>query len=66
MYVCLCNPFTEKDLETALEDDQVQNKASHLYKACTGGEKPCCGTCVCEIRDRIDAYNEKTLLLTEE
>ena len=66
MYVCLCNPFTDKDVDTALNDENIKNKASSVYKACSGGQQPCCGTCICEIRDRIDAHNEESLLLAAE
>lgn len=66
MYICICNPFTDKDLDAALENDSVPKKASQIYKACSGGVKPCCGTCVCEIRERLDAHNTKTLLMAAE
>jgi bacterioferritin-associated ferredoxin len=66
MYVCMCNPFTDKDLEKALQDESVRKKTSAVYKACTGGEKPCCGTCICEIRDRVNKHNEETLALAAE
>ena len=66
MYICMCNPFTDKDLDKALNDDGVLNKPSHVYKACSGGEVPCCGTCVCEIRERIDAHNDEALLMAAE
>ena len=66
MYVCLCNPFTDKDLDGALKDETVEKTASSIYKACSGGEKPCCGTCICEIRERIDAHNADALLMAAE
>lgn len=66
MYICSCNPFTDKDLDKALKDDTVLKKASHVYKACSGGVQPCCGTCVCEIRDRINAHNDEALLMAAE
>lgn len=66
MYICLCNPFTDKDLDGALKNDAVRKRTSDVYKACTGGEKPCCGSCICEVRDRIDAHNAETLLMAAE
>ncbi len=66
MYICVCNPFTDKDLDSALKDDTVKNNASAVYKACSGGEKPCCGTCICEIRERINAHNAEAMLLAAE
>ncbi|NCO04387.1 MAG: hypothetical protein GW903_09370 [Alphaproteobacteria bacterium] len=62
----MCNPFTDKELDSALKNDNVRKRPSDIYKACTGGEKPCCGTCICEIRDRICAHNEETFLLAAE
>ncbi len=66
MYVCLCNPFTDKDLDNVLKDENVRKKTSDVYQACSGGEKPCCGTCICEVRDRVNKHNEKTLALAAE
>lgn len=66
MYICLCNPFTDKELERALNNKSVPKKASHVYTACSGGEKPCCGACVCEIRDRIATHTEQAVLVAAE
>lgn len=66
MYICLCNPFTDKDLDSALKNDAVEKKTAQIYKACSGGEKPGCGTCLCEIKDRIDTHNNETLLMAAE
>ncbi len=53
MYVCLCNPFSDKDVTNALKDPNVRNTPAQIYKACSGGVKPCCGSCVCAIKDMI-------------
>jgi len=66
MYVCMCNPFSDKDLDGVLKDDKIAKKTSAVYSACSGGEKPCCGTCICEINDKIKAHNEEALLLAAE
>lgn len=66
MYICLCNPFTDKDLDKALKNEAIPKKQDYVYQACTGGQKPCCGSCLCEIQDRIDEHNEETLLMTAE
>lgn len=66
MYICMCNPFTDKDLSNALKDGSAPKKTADLYKACSGGEKPNCGTCLCEIRERLDAHNDETLLIAAE
>ena len=66
MYICMCNPFTDKELDEALQDDKVLKKTSKVYQACSGGEKPCCGTCICENNDRIKSHNEEQVLLAAE
>jgi bacterioferritin-associated ferredoxin len=53
MYVCLCNPFTDKDIKSALDNPSVRNTPAQVYKACSGGVQPCCGSCVCMIKDMI-------------
>lgn len=53
MYVCICNPFTDKDVKQALENPDVRNTPAQIYKCCSGGGRPNCGTCLCEIKDMI-------------
>lgn len=62
----MCNPFTDKDLDGALKNEAVAKKTSAVYQACSGGVQPCCGTCICEIRDRVKAHNEEALLMAAE
>ena len=66
MYICNCNPFTDKDLDKALSDDNILKTPSNVYKACSGGEVPCCGTCICEIKERVSDHLDKTLLAVAE
>lgn len=66
MYVCLCNPFTDKDLDRALRDDAVRKTPASVYKACSGGEKPCCGTCLCVVRERVANHNKQPDILAAE
>lgn len=53
MYICMCNPFTDKDVKNALQNDGVKKTAAGVYKACSGGEQPCCGTCMCMIKSMV-------------
>lgn len=53
MYVCLCNPFTDKDVKNALEHPGVRNTPAQVYKACSGGNGPNCGSCMCLVKDMI-------------
>lgn len=53
MYVCMCNPFTDKDVKSALENPDVRNTPAQIYKCCSGGESPNCGTCINAIKCMI-------------
>lgn len=52
MYVCLCNPFTDKDVKSALDNPEVRNTPAQVYKACSG-KGPNCGSCMCMIKELI-------------
>lgn len=58
MYVCLCNPFTDKDVKRVLDSGAVRKTPGAVYKACSGGVKPCCASCVCTVRDIMDAHDQ--------
>lgn len=53
MYICMCNPFTDKDVTKALENPDVKNTTAHIYKECSGGNGPSCGTCINAIKGMI-------------
>ncbi len=65
MYVCMCNPFTDKDVKNALQDDSVKKSAAHVYKACSGGQSPCCGSCVCMVKDMVATHKQSDLIAAE-
>ena len=52
MYVCLCNPFSDKDVQKALACPDVKNTPAHIYKACSG-TGPNCGSCMCTLKSMI-------------
>ena len=52
MYVCLCNPFPDKDVKKALENPDVRNTPAQVYKACAG-TGPNCGSCMCTVKAMI-------------
>jgi bacterioferritin-associated ferredoxin len=66
MYVCLCNPFTDKDVANVLRDASVRKTTAHVYKACAGGEKPCCGSCLCVIKDMVAHHQNQPDMLAAE
>lgn len=57
MYICSCNPFTDKDVRRVLEDEKVKNSKAQVYKAASGGQVPCCGSCMCVVNDMIVDHN---------
>lgn len=63
MYVCLCNPFTDRDVKAALEAPCAGKKTTaSVYKACSGGQKPCCGSCVCVLKEMVANHNNAATL----
>ncbi len=50
MYVCVCNAFTDRDLEQAIASGEVRTVSS-VYRAC-GGEAQC-AQCVKTIREYL-------------
>lgn len=64
MYVCLCNPFTDRDVKAALDTlcPGEKKTAGAVYKACTGGQKPCCGSCVCVLKEMVANHNNAASL----
>lgn len=53
MWVCHCNAFTDKDVKTALDDPEVRNTVPCVYKACSGGKNPNCGSCLRTVKDMV-------------
>lgn len=66
MYICLCHPFTDKDVKGVLKDGTVRRSAAQVYKACTGGEKPCCGSCMCLLKDMVANHQDESELIAAE
>lgn len=52
MYVCLCNPFSDKDVKKALENPDIRNTPAQIYKACSG-TGPNCGSCMRTVKSMI-------------
>jgi len=59
MYVCICNPFTDKDVQKHLDTDtpHQRTKIKDVYKSCSGGEEMNCGTCACTLKKMVDTHN---------
>lgn len=63
MYVCLCNPFTDKDVAAHLSASGKSTIKS-VYSACSGGEKMNCGNCACDLKSMVDTHNN-TLTISD-
>ncbi len=64
MYICICNPFTDKDVQKHLSACGQKTTPGRVYSACSGGEKVNCGNCTCMLKDMVDHHNN-TLTIQE-
>ena len=53
MYVCICRAIRERDVDAAVRAGA--RKPSDVFRAC--GKSPQCGTCACDLRERIAQAN---------
>lgn len=56
MYVCNCNPFTDGQLKEHLRNRDDIPKLKDAYRACSGADKPNCGSCLKETKRIIDEF----------
>ena len=49
MYLCICRAIRERDVDAAVRAGA--RKPSEVFRAC--GKSPQCGTCACDLRERI-------------
>ena len=56
MYICLCNPFTDKDVSEHLSESG-KTRVKEVYSACSGGESMNCGSCACTLQSMVDKHN---------
>lgn len=57
MYICICNPFTDKDVKNHLNAHGDKTTPGKVYSACSGGEKINCGNCTCTLKSMVDTHN---------
>ena len=63
MYICLCNPFSDKDVRKSLEERGGQTSSvSEVYRSCSGGESPCCGKCLPTLKDMVREHNGRVAI----
>ena len=49
MYLCICRAIRERDVDAAVRAGA--RKPADVFRAC--GKSPQCGTCACDMRERI-------------
>lgn len=59
MMVCLCHPFSDKKVKEHLSAQSKGCTVARTYKACSGGEKPQCCTCLETVKEMVKAHNRK-------
>lgn len=59
MYICLCNPFSDKSVQNYLNNNNDKVTVSGVYKECSGGQSPQCRTCIDLIKDMVREHNRK-------
>ncbi len=55
MYICLCNPFSDKDVKKVLASEKDAS-VSQVYMACSDGEKPQCCSCLQTLKDILSDH----------
>ena len=51
MYVCICRAIREREIDAAVRAGA--RRPADVFRAC--GKSPQCGTCACDMRERIAA-----------
>lgn len=49
MYICVCKAIREREVDAAVRAGA--RRPADVFRAC--GKSPQCGTCACDMRDRI-------------
>lgn len=60
MWICHCNPFDDKAVRQCLDGQKGDfARVSGVYKACSGGKSPNCGTCIAHLQDMVMEHNRE-------
>tara|TARA_R110001592_G_scaffold20926_9_gene84627 strand:+ start:12687 stop:12929 length:243 start_codon:yes stop_codon:yes gene_type:complete len=57
MYVCICNPFTDQDVDQHLQSQCCKTTVNATYTACTDGESMNCCSCAPLLKKMVDTHN---------
>ena len=59
MYICLCNPFSDRDVKAFFQKNKGEKPTvGNVYKACSEGEKPQCCNCIETLKEVISECNQ--------
>ena len=57
MYICHCNPFSDRDVKELLKDKEDRASVSKVYRHCSGGNSPQCCTCLPTLKAMVRDHN---------
>lgn len=57
MYICMCNPFTDKDVAEYLNNTNTTSSVRETYSVCSGGENMNCCQCANTLKAMVDKHN---------
>jgi bacterioferritin-associated ferredoxin len=61
MWICHCNPFDDKAVKECLDAQKGDfARVSGVYKACSGGKSPNCGSCIGHLQEMVMEHNRQT------
>jgi bacterioferritin-associated ferredoxin len=57
MYICVCNPFSDRDVKKYLSGIQGKVTVGQVYRGCSGADAPSCCSCLHDLRDMVRDHN---------
>ena len=64
MFICMCNPFTDRDVEDFLAKRFRKTSVSEVYAGCSSGNAPNCGKCIPHLRETVKEHNSLVTVAT--
>ncbi|MBU0799758.1 MAG: hypothetical protein KKA05_02020, partial [Alphaproteobacteria bacterium] len=59
MWICHCNPFDDSAVKDCLASKKGETaRVSGVYKSCSGGKSPNCGSCIGHLQDMVREHNQ--------
>ena len=57
MYICMCNPFSDRQVKQYLDEKDDKATVGEVYKVCSDGEAPQCCSCIDTLKDIVLEHN---------